>query len=138
MDFIGKKLIAVIDTHCSQFVTSLKQVMEESGLWAYQSFDLRSTRAVHEGCSCPHHGTDQCNCELVVLLVYRAQGSPTSLILDGRDGKTFVYVANDTGRTVHRSTVELFERLVHQAMTQSGEQALAVEQGENRPPMDKI
>lgn len=116
MDLIDKKLITVLDSDCSQFASHLKQVIEEAGLLAFQSFDLRSTRAVHDGCNCPHHGTAQCNCGLVVLLVYRASGNPTSLILDGRDGKTFVYVANDTGRNVRRSTVEFFEKLVQQAI----------------------
>ena len=55
------------------------------GLRVVRSFDLRSARTSHADseasrwdCACPHHGTAQCACQFVVLLVY---GDPSTLPL---------------------------------------------------------
>ena len=55
------------------------------GLYVVRSFDLRSARTSHANseasrwdCACPHHGTAQCTCQFVVLLVY---GDPSTLPL---------------------------------------------------------
>ena len=55
------------------------------GLHVVRSFDLRSARTSHADseasrwdCTCPHHGTAQCACQFVVLLVY---GDPSTLPL---------------------------------------------------------
>lgn len=117
MDYLGKKPLMVINAQCSQLAGPLKETIDEAGLWAFQSFDLRTTRAVHDGCTCPNHGTSECTCELIVLLVYRALGNPISLILDGRDGMTYVFLNDEDGRIVHHATAEMIQRLVVQAAT---------------------
>lgn len=104
--------IRVIYTHCSQFVSPLRQALEAVDLWVVQSFDLRSTRALHEGCTCPNHGTERCNCELVVLLVYPPSGDPATLTLDGRDGKTFVYIVDATGSAQTSAVEELIQEVI--------------------------
>ena len=48
------------------------------GLHVVRSFDLRSALTPHVECDCPHHGTAQCACQFVVLLVY---GDPSTLPL---------------------------------------------------------
>lgn len=94
-----RKQILVTETPCPQFVETLKNGLAEAGFWAFQSFDLQSTRALHEGCACPHHGTEHCTCQMAVLLVYHSEGDPLTLVLDGRDNQTFVYLAEDAGKT---------------------------------------
>ena len=91
----GRKPMEIVAIPCGQFVEPLKAALGAQALVVVQSFDLQSTRAAHEGCTCPHHGTSQCSCELVVLLVYGAQGDPLSLVLDGRDGQTYVFIPNE-------------------------------------------
>lgn len=108
----GTSPIRVIYAHCSQFVSPLRQALEAVDLWVVQSFDLRSTRALHEGCTCPNHGTERCNCELVVLLVYPPSGDPVTLTLDGRDGKTFVYIVQVAGSAPTSATEELIQKVV--------------------------
>ena len=115
MNIEGKNPLLVIDADCSQFIEPLKKELSDAGLWAVQSFDLRSTRALHEGCTCPNHGTSQCTCELVVLLVYRPVGGPVTLTLDGRDGKTFVFVTDETSKTQRSSTIELIEKAIRES-----------------------
>jgi hypothetical protein len=63
-------------------------VLARSNLTAVQSFDLNSARAQHANCECPHHATDRCNCQMIVLLVYGETGPPVTMTIHGRDGLT--------------------------------------------------
>ena len=64
--------------------------LEQFGLQVMRSFDLKVARAAHVGCTCPHHGTDQCDCQMVVLLVYGPDGSPVTLVVHGHDSQTHI------------------------------------------------
>jgi hypothetical protein len=64
--------------------TARSTVMESltrAGLQIVQSFDLRTARATQPNCTCPHHGTEQCNCQMVVLLVYPQVGEPATMVI---------------------------------------------------------
>ena len=114
MNHQGRKPLSVVDVQCSKFVGPLKTAFSEAGLWSFQSFDLQSTRALHEDCTCEYHGTSQCTCELVVLLVYRALGDPITLVLDGRDGQTFVFIVEEKGPSIRPATRDMIERIILQ------------------------
>ena len=68
-----------------------------------QTFDLHTARLALHDCLCPNHGTEECDCQMVVLLVYGKVAdvstplntSPATLILHGNDGQTRVSIAND-------------------------------------------
>lgn len=71
--------------------TAIEQSMrrlDQAGFQVMRSFDLKVARAAHVGCACPHHGTDQCDCQLVVLLVYGQDETPVTLVVHGHDGQT--------------------------------------------------
>jgi hypothetical protein len=71
--------------------TAIEQSMQRldlAGLQVVRSFDLKVARAAHMGCTCPHHGTDQCDCQMVVLLVYGQDSLPATLVVHGHDGQT--------------------------------------------------
>ena len=65
----------------------------ESGLQAVRSFDLQTARSAHTDCACPHHGTDLCDCQLVVLLVYGPGMGPATLVAHCYDGRTQLALA---------------------------------------------
>lgn len=68
-----------------------KQQLSGAGLRVIQTFDLRLTNSLRLGdCACPHHGMEQCDCQMVVLLVYGSAPEPVSLILHGNDGQTWL------------------------------------------------
>lgn len=96
MNHQGKKPLAIIEIQCSFFRMPLINALEKAGLWVFQSFDLKSSRALQEDFLCANHGNSQCTCELVILLVYPKVGNPITLVLDGRDGKTLIFVTNET------------------------------------------
>jgi hypothetical protein len=112
----GKKHLLVIEAHCSQFVIPLKKALADSGLWSFESFDLRSVRALHEDCACPHHNTSECTCELVILLVYSSFGSPVHLMLDGRDGATFVYLIDEFENSQRSAFIETVQNAIQAAV----------------------
>ncbi len=66
------------------------------------TFDLQVARSAHPDCPCPHHGTDECNCQMVILLVYRKQGAPATLLIHGQDGRSWVSFASPTGKRANQ------------------------------------
>jgi hypothetical protein len=82
-----------VNQTCEQVDKSVRATLTSAGMQIVQTFDLQIARLAHPDCSCPHHGTEQCSCQLVVLLVYGKQQDPATLILHGQDGKTWISLA---------------------------------------------
>lgn len=104
--------------------------LEQSSLQVVRSFDLKVARAAHVGCTCPHHGTEQCDCQMVVLLVYGQDGPPVTLVAHGHDGQTHIALVDTPEQ---RPAPQLVEAIL-QAMLPNGEQGrkitnLRLEQG---------
>ena len=74
--------------------------LQKQGWQVVQSFDLQTARQAHAGCACPHHGTNQCNCQLAVFLIYGAASGPLTLIAHGRDGRTELSLVDDPNSLV--------------------------------------
>ena len=80
------------------------------GLLVKPSFDLQVARSAHNNCACPHHGTEQCDCQIVVLLVYGEDEGPVSLIVHGQDGTTFLSMTEEISAEENQSLVD---KIVH-------------------------
>jgi uncharacterized Zn finger protein len=63
--------------------------VSEAGFQVMQTFDLQTARTGHSFCTCPHHGTGQCDCQMVVLLVFDSEYPPASVVAHGQDGQTW-------------------------------------------------
>lgn len=59
------------------------------GLQVLRTFDFQAARLAYMDCPCPHHGTHQCDCQMVVLLVYGGEKPPISMVAYSFDGKTW-------------------------------------------------
>ena len=81
---------------CDQTLPWVIQELHQVGLRSVQTFDLHTARAALHDCDCPHHGTDQCDCQMVVLLVYGKTEEPATLILHGNNGQTWLSIPNGT------------------------------------------
>jgi hypothetical protein len=92
-----------INQPCDETLQWAKGQLSQSNLRAVQTFDLQAARAALPDCSCPNHGTDKCDCQMVVLLVYgKAEDvstplntSPVTLILHGNNGQTWFSIADN-------------------------------------------
>jgi len=81
-------LILTLHTDNQTVVEQLLRQLELASLQIVRSFDLKVARSAHVDCTCPNHGTDLCDCQLVVLLVYANEGVPATLVVHGYDGQT--------------------------------------------------
>ena len=68
--------------------------LSAAGLRVLQTFDLHAARLAVSNCACPHHGTELCDCQMVVLLVYGEAPLPATLILHSNDGRTWLSLVN--------------------------------------------
>jgi hypothetical protein len=61
-----------------------------------RSFDLRSALVANDNCACPYHGTSQCTCQFVVLLVYKDTTGPVALTVHSYDIQARVQLVLDS------------------------------------------
>jgi hypothetical protein len=87
----------VIENTCTQVLTLVNEKLTEAGFRTVQTFNLQTARLAHLGCTCPHHGTSDCNCQMVILLVYGKQEDPATLIIHSQDEKTGVSLSSPMG-----------------------------------------
>ena len=67
------------------------------------SFDLQVALASHFRYKCPNHGTAQCDCQMVILLIYGHGHQPASMVVHGQDGKTYLSLVNSPHQRPDRS-----------------------------------
>ncbi len=87
-----------------------EQQLSQAGFKPLRTFDLQVARAGLPFCPCPHHGTDQCDCQMVVLLVYGKDSQPLSLVVHGHDGITWFYVVNTPQQRADARLLTLIQR----------------------------
>ena len=104
-------LLSVSQT-CDKATKWLEQLLSQNGFRVMQTFDLHEARHGFEDCPCPHHGTDQCDCQMVILLVYGNTSEPVTLILHGYDGQTWISLADRPGLQVDTKTVIAIQRVL--------------------------
>ena len=83
---------------CDMAVARVTQALNTVGFRVERSFDLRSAIAFTPDCSCQHHGTAECDCQYVVLLVYERAGTSATLVVHGHDGCSWVMVVDNHNR----------------------------------------
>jgi len=84
-----------LDLPCDAALSWTKTQLSKANLRFMQTFDLRAARHTPESCCCPHHGTKECDCQMVILLVYGSTSEPVTLILHGNDGRTWISIADN-------------------------------------------
>ncbi len=80
---------------CDTAVTEITEALENAGLRVMPSFD---SSLASSPTTCPHHGTEQCDCQIVILLVYGADERPATLMAHGQDGETWISIASAPGQ----------------------------------------
>lgn len=82
-----------LDQTCDKTQTWAVQELTGAGLRVVQTFDLNVARLAHPDCTCPNHGTEVCNCQMIVLLVYQKKGDPVTLVIHGQESKSWLSFA---------------------------------------------
>lgn len=85
---------------CNEAMQRSSQSLMQIGMRVMQTFDLHAARHALEDCPCPHHGTSECDCQMIVLLIYGGAVEPVTLILHGNDGKTSLTMIDTPGQKI--------------------------------------
>ncbi|MDP2994878.1 MAG: hypothetical protein Q8N46_07130 [Anaerolineales bacterium] len=100
----------VLEQPCEEATAWVTKQLGDLGLRVVVTFDLRIARIAHTDCPCPHHGTDQCDCQLNVLLVYKTGFAPVTLLAHGHDGRTWLSLVNTPQQPVDPRLVALIRK----------------------------
>ena len=83
-----------LEQPCDEAIAWVVSQVNEAGLQVVRTFDLQIARHEPVVCSCPLHSTDQCDCQMVVLLVYGDDYQPISLVAHSYEGRTRFSLVN--------------------------------------------
>jgi len=81
-----------LNCSCDEALRWSSQHLTKSELRVIQTFDLYAARHALRDCPCPHHGTSDCDCQMLVLLVFGEAVEPVTLILHGNNGQTWLSI----------------------------------------------
>ena len=112
----------ILEQPCDAAIDWVVQRIGNAGLQVVRTFDLHVARCkqgdTHANCPCPHHGTEQCDCQMVVLLVYGSDGhtssehQPVSIVAHGYSGQTWFSV----GDTPQQRAAPHLEAAIYRAL----------------------
>jgi len=103
---------------------TLHQPAEMTVAWAMQrlltrgfqverTFDLQAARMSQVDCPCPYHGTSDCTCQMIVLLVHGQRTQPITLVVHGHDGQTCLSMVdvenNEIDEDISRTLIPVME-----------------------------
>lgn len=86
-----------LDRTSEQAQAWIRHQLVGAGLRVVQTFDLQVARMAHPDFPCTHHGTAECDCQMVVLLVYDREAEPATLVIHSQDGTTWLSLAGPMG-----------------------------------------
>ena len=101
-----------LDQPCDEAVDWLAEHVSRAGLSIMRTFDLQVARHAHALCPCPHHGTDQCDCQMLVLLVYQVDQTPITIIAHGYNGQTWFSIVDTPQQRADTRLEATIRRLV--------------------------
>ncbi len=116
----GSTDLLFVDFPCSEVLVRLQRALQRAGLRSLATFDLQTARSGAAGCACPHHGTAECDCQMIVLLIYADSSTPTSLMLHGSDGRTWISRPDRPGLDVDPLIKAAIEAGIHDGRTAEG------------------
>ena len=105
-----------IDSSCDQTLQLSKAQLAEAGLTAVQTFNLNTARLGLHNC-CPNHGTEACDCQMIVLLIYGETQEPATLILHGNNGQTWLSIGDSAAHPVDPKLVTQIQHVLKSAGT---------------------
>lgn len=106
----------ILRQSCSDAIEWVIQQISAAGMEVVRTFDLQVARHEHAGCTCPNHGTAECDCQMVVLLVYDNSRLPLTLVGHGHDAQTWLSIID----TPQQRAAPHLEEAVRRALVQKG------------------
>jgi hypothetical protein len=88
----------------------LARSLRREGMHVLQTFNLHLNTKLSLDCPCPHHGTEACDCQMVVVLVYAKASLPVTLVLHSSDGQTWLSLVNNPLQRAEASSLLQIEQ----------------------------
>lgn len=79
----------ILDQPCDIAIEGVIRQIGLTGLRVMRTFDFQVACHTEAKCPCPNHGTEQCDCQMVVLLVYGGNKQPVSIVAHGHNRQTW-------------------------------------------------
>ena len=76
------------------------------GYQVEQTFDLHAARISQVNCPCPYHGTNDCTCQMIVLLVRNQKAQPVTLVVHGHDGQTSLSLVDIASQSADENIIQ--------------------------------
>ncbi|NIS81049.1 MAG: hypothetical protein GTO14_12765 [Anaerolineales bacterium] len=96
-------------------LAQLERVLADVGLEVVQSFNLQSARNSFQDPDlfpCPDHGTSQCACQYMVLLVQQEGLAPLTLEIHGHDDETYISLVHTSSGLMDDGVKDLVQRAI--------------------------
>ncbi len=104
--------LSTLDFPAEEAIRKITQQLEQAGLKVSRSFDLRSARTVETACTCVHH-VDDCDCDLVMLLVYGQESLyPVTLVVHSHNGRSWLSLVDEMGELPSKKVKDAIRRAV--------------------------
>ena len=110
---------ATIEKPGEEIISWTIQLLEKAGLRVIRTFDLREARLSHPDCPCPHHGTELCDCQMSVLLIYHGANSPASLLIHSFQETTWLYLVDTPEQPVNHGLELLIREILSQPVPEA-------------------
>jgi len=98
-------LLTLCQTTEETIAWALQRLMA-SGFQVEQTFDLHSARMAQSDCPCPYHGTNDCTCQMVVLLVHSQKAQPVTIVAHGHDGQTSLSLVDTASQSIDDGVIQ--------------------------------
>lgn len=97
-------------------IMTLRQSVEATISWAMQkllalgfqverTFDLQVARLAHADCPCPYHGTKDCNCQMIILIVH-SEAQFGTVVAHGQDEHTSLALVTGTNQSIDERVIQ--------------------------------
>ena len=103
-----------IENNFQETVRWTVERLSGAGLEVVETFNLKSAVPALAACGCPYNGTDMCDCQMVVLLIYENGHPPTSMILHGQDRHTWFSIVDSPQQRANARSESMIHGLLKQ------------------------
>ena len=76
------------------------------GFQVERTFDLHAARISQVDCPCPYHGTSDCTCQMVVLLVHNQKTQPVTIVVHGHDAQTSLSLVDIASQSMDEGIIQ--------------------------------
>jgi hypothetical protein len=110
-------LFLTVERPCDETISWANQLLKNAGLRVIRTFDLREARLSHPDCPCPNHGTEACDCQMSILLIYHGDQSPASLLIHSFHETTWMYLVDTPEQPINHALDTLIREILIQSVT---------------------